>query len=147
MLFPAILYMDIDLTTSYSKKIQHIIQFKNASAFLLRDARHAMHDILLLRISAILPEAISDGGLTPTTDTDLLLATYRGGSHLTSDIHQSTEKPDNKKLLQGRTAHDKSLPPLEFHLFPSLGCLYYFFHFFYRISCISRYLFNRLARF
>ena len=46
-----------------------------------------MHDILLLRISAILPEAISDGGLTPTTDTDLLLATYRGGSHLTSDIH------------------------------------------------------------
>ena len=62
------------------------IKFKNASAFLLRDARHAMHDILLLRISAILPEAISDGGLTPTTDTDLLLATYRGGSHLTSDI-------------------------------------------------------------
>ena len=41
---------------------------------------------ILLRISAILPEAISDGGLTPTTDTDLLLATYRGGSHLTSDI-------------------------------------------------------------
>ena len=121
--------------------------FKNAFAFLLRDARHATHDILLLRISAILPEAISDGGLTPTTDTDLLLATYRGGSHLTSDIHQSTENPDNKKLLQGRTAHDKSLPPLEFHLFPSLGCLYYFFHFFYRISCISRYLFNRLARF
>ena len=39
--------------------------FKNASAFLLRDARHAMHDILLLRISAILSEAISDGGLTP----------------------------------------------------------------------------------
>ena len=60
--------------------------FKNASAFLLRDARHAMHDILLLRISAILPEAISDGGLTPTTDTDLLLATCRGGSHFTSDI-------------------------------------------------------------
>ena len=51
-----------------------------------RDARHAKHDIFLLRISAILPEAISDGGLTPTTDTDLLLATYRGGSHLTSDI-------------------------------------------------------------
>ena len=63
-----------------------LLYFKNASAFLLRDARHAMHDILLLRISAILPEAISDGGLTPTTDTDLLLATYRGGSHFTSDI-------------------------------------------------------------
>jgi len=27
---------------------------------LLRDARHAKHDIFLLRISAILPEAISD---------------------------------------------------------------------------------------
>ena len=40
-------------------------EFKTAPAFLLRDARHAMHDILLLRISAILPEAISDGGLTP----------------------------------------------------------------------------------
>ena len=39
------------------------IIFKNASAFLLRDARHAMHDILLLRISAILPETISDGGI------------------------------------------------------------------------------------
>ncbi|MCI7227968.1 MAG: hypothetical protein MR499_12400, partial [Lachnospiraceae bacterium] len=47
-------------------------EFKNASAFLLRDARHAKHDIFLLRISAILPEAISDGGLTPTTDTNLL---------------------------------------------------------------------------
>ena len=43
----------------------YCLSFKNASAFLLRDARHAMHDILLLRISAILPEAISDGGLTP----------------------------------------------------------------------------------
>ena len=36
--------------------------------------------------SAILSETISDGGLTPTTDTDLLLSTYRGGSHFTSDI-------------------------------------------------------------
>ena len=33
-----------------------------------------------------LPEAISGGGLTPTTDIDLFLATYRGGNHLTSDI-------------------------------------------------------------
>ena len=74
----------------YSTSKQYLFRnwpfiFKNASAFLLRDARHAIHDILLLRISAILPEAISDGGLTPTTDTDLLLATY-SGSHLTSDI-------------------------------------------------------------
>ena len=69
----------------------YCLSFKNASAFLLRDARHAMHDILLLRISAILPEAISDVGLTPTIDTDLLLATYRGGSHLTSDIYINTK--------------------------------------------------------
>ena len=33
--------------------------FKNASAFLLRDARHAMPDILLLRISASYPLLIS----------------------------------------------------------------------------------------
>ena len=47
-------------------------------AFLLRGARHASHDIFLLRISANLPEAISDEELAPTTDTDLSLATYRG---------------------------------------------------------------------
>ena len=32
------------------------------------------------------PEAISDGRLNPATDTNLLLAAYKGGSHLTSDI-------------------------------------------------------------
>ena len=45
-----------------------------------------LHDILLLRTSAILPEAISAGGLTPTTDTSLFFTTYRGGSHLPADI-------------------------------------------------------------
>ena len=45
-----------------------------------------LHDILLLRTSAILPEAISAGGLTPTTDTSLFLTIYRGGSHLPADI-------------------------------------------------------------
>ena len=45
-----------------------------------------LHDILQLRTSVILPEAISDGGLAPTTDTSLFLTTYRGGSHLPSDI-------------------------------------------------------------
>ena len=73
-----------------TKELYEVLQTEaasaDASAFLLRDARHATHDILLLRISAILPEAISDGGLTPTTDTNLFLATYRGGNHLTSDI-------------------------------------------------------------
>ena len=45
-----------------------------------------LHDILLLRASAILPKAISAGGLTPTTDTSLFLTIYRGGSHLPADI-------------------------------------------------------------
>ena len=45
-----------------------------------------LHDILLLRTSAILPEAISAGGLTPTADTSLFLTTYRGWSHLPADI-------------------------------------------------------------
>ena len=45
-----------------------------------------VHDTLLLRTSAILPEAISAGELTPTTDTNLFLTTYRGGSHLPADI-------------------------------------------------------------
>jgi len=45
-----------------------------------------LHDILQLRTSVILPEAISDGGLALTTDTSLFLTTYRGGSHLPSDV-------------------------------------------------------------
>ena len=45
-----------------------------------------LHDIPLLRTSAILPEAISAGRLTPTTDTSLFFTTYRGGSHLPADI-------------------------------------------------------------
>ena len=62
------------------------------SAFLLRDARHAMHDIFFCASLQVytpfcaLPEAISDGRLDPTTDIILLLTTCRGGSHLTSDI-------------------------------------------------------------
>ena len=46
-----------------------------------------LHDILQLHTSVILPEAISDGGLAPTTDTSLFLTTYRGGSHLPSDVY------------------------------------------------------------
>ena len=52
-----------------------------------------LHDILLLRASAILPEAISAGGLTPTTDTSLFLTTYRGGRHLPADIVKSHKSP------------------------------------------------------
>ena len=36
-----------------------------------------LHDILQLRTSVIPPEAISDGGLVPSTDTNLFLTTYR----------------------------------------------------------------------
>ena len=43
--------------------------FKNAPAFLLRGAQvkyvMQLHDILQLRTSVILPEAISDGELAP----------------------------------------------------------------------------------
>ena len=39
--------------------------------------------------SAILPEAISAGGLTLTTDTSLFYITYRGGSHLPSDTKKT----------------------------------------------------------
>ena len=58
-----------------------------------------LHDILQLRTSVILPEAISDGGLTPTTDTSLFLTTYRGGSHLPSDIPNSIPFPMQSELL------------------------------------------------
>ena len=63
-----------------------------------------LHDILLLRTSAILPEAISAGGLTPTTDTSLFLTTYRGGSHLPADIlymtlYQSSDNLSTHFLL------------------------------------------------
>ena len=51
-----------------------------------------LHDILQLRTSVILPEAISDGGLAPTTDTSLFLTTYRGGSHLPSDIFHKSKR-------------------------------------------------------
>ena len=57
-----------------------------------------LHDILLLRTSAILPEAISAGGLTPTTDTSLFLTTYRGGSRLSSDIIIPRETPGETLL-------------------------------------------------
>ena len=55
-----------------------------------------LHDILQLRTSLILPEAISDGGLAPTTDTSLFLTTYRGGSHLPSDINLLAASLSNK---------------------------------------------------
>ena len=49
-----------------------------------------LHDILLLRTSAILPEAISAGGLTPP----LIPACFSppiGGSHLPADIYADNQ--------------------------------------------------------
>ena len=43
-----------------------------------------LHDILQLRTSVILPEAISDGDWLPPLILGLFLTTYRGGSHLPS---------------------------------------------------------------
>ena len=64
-------------------------------AFLLRGAHHALHDIFFCAGTIAMPSGYSqstnayiksDRRLNPATDTNLLLAVYGGGSHLTSDI-------------------------------------------------------------
>ena len=54
--------------------------FKYALAYLLRGARHALHDILLLRTSAIRQRLYLGRRLDSHQDEFVLLATYRGGS-------------------------------------------------------------------
>ena len=54
--------------------------FKYALAYLLRGARHALHDILLLRTSAIRRRLYLGRRLDSHQDEFALLATYRGGS-------------------------------------------------------------------
>ena len=54
--------------------------FKYALAYLLRGARHALHDILLLRTSAIRRRLYLGRRLDSHQDEFVLLATYRGGS-------------------------------------------------------------------
>ena len=49
-------------------------------AYLLRGARHALHDILLLRTSAIRRRLYLGRRLDSHQDEFVLLATYRGGS-------------------------------------------------------------------
>ena len=60
-------------------------QFKNATGVLAAAHKSAM---LTKYIFVRLPSdgGISDGGPHPATDTNMLLAAYRGGSHSTSDI-------------------------------------------------------------
>ena len=55
-------------------------EFKYALAYLLRGARHALHDILLLRTSAIRRRLYLGRRLDSHQDEFVLLATYRGGS-------------------------------------------------------------------
>ena len=55
-------------------------KFKYALAYLLRGARHALHDILLLRTSAIRRRLYLGRRLDSHQDEFALLATYRGGS-------------------------------------------------------------------
>ena len=55
-------------------------RFKYALAYLLRGARHALHDILLLRTSAIRRRLYLGRRLDSHQDEFVLLATYRGGS-------------------------------------------------------------------
>ena len=54
--------------------------FKYALAYLLRGARHALHDILLLRTSAIRRRLYLGRRLDSHQNEFALLATYRGGS-------------------------------------------------------------------
>ena len=56
------------------------VNFKYALAYLLRGARHALHDILLLRTSAIRRRLYLGRRLDSHQDEFALLATYRGGS-------------------------------------------------------------------
>ena len=73
-------------STECAGEFLSIFLFKNALGILAARCTSCNAWHILLCISAILPEAISDGRLNPTTDIILLLTTYRGGSHLTSDI-------------------------------------------------------------
>ena len=53
--------------------------------------RFGRRKTIVHRTMCALPEAISAGGLTPTTDTSLFLTTYRGGSHLPADIYADNQ--------------------------------------------------------
>ena len=66
-------------------------KFKNATGVLAAAHKSAM---LTKYIFVRLPSAggISDGGLNPATDTNMLLTAYRGESHSTSDIIEKRER-------------------------------------------------------
>ena len=71
-------------------------KFKNAPAFLLRGARHAIAWHTSTAHLCNPAEGYIRWGIGSTTDTNLFLTTYRGGSHLPSDI--KTLKQPTKKL-------------------------------------------------
>ena len=71
-------------TNLYSKI--HLTSVQDLLASLGAKFGSALADIFQNEFLRILAERISDGGLTPATDTVLLLTAYRSGSHFTSDI-------------------------------------------------------------
>ena len=89
----------------------HKTVFKYALAYLLRGARHALHDILLLRTSAIRRRLYLGRRLDSHQDEFVLLATYRGGSLISFQdksynftITSSTTY--DQKWSYGRTIYD-----------------------------------------
>ena len=126
--------LDIMSLCLYSASATYL--FKNASAFLLRGARHAIawhtstahlckstlrfgrRKTIVHRTMCALPEAISAGGLTPTTDTSLFLTTYRGGSHLPTDIWFSIPYFLSNNISRSYL-YFSSMFPLIYHIFQS----------------------------
>ena len=86
-------------STECAGEFLSIFLFKNALGIPAARGTSCNACHILLCISTILPEAISDGRLNPTTDIILLLTTYRGGSHLTSDIKNSLLLPFTHILI------------------------------------------------
>ena len=68
--------------------------FKYALAYLLRGARHALHDILLLRTSAIRRRLYLGRRLDSHQDEFVLLATYRGGSLISFQDKEARKSDD-----------------------------------------------------
>ena len=84
------------------------LRFKYALAYLLRGARHALHDILLLRTSAIRRRLYLGRRLDSHQDEFVLLATYRGGSLISFQDKNHKEAHLWNKEKHGWTTSDGS---------------------------------------
>ena len=69
----------------------------------LPDGGHAFRPLTLLRSAPngrpAPAKGISDGGLTPATDTNMLLTAYKDWSHSSSDITQTGHKHKGTRLI------------------------------------------------